>query len=314
MNALLRASQWVWAAVIVGSSLVASGCGVPSDRTVAMAGNMRITRGELDRALASNQVLQGVRLGRTVSAQKSQATTLAEQRLVIRWAQSHHLMTASQAAHTAQEWVTGRIATSFGGAAGLSRRLSTNHLSLGYFEQYLQGQVILQCAFDHITQAVPAPSLAYQLRYYEDNTVFFKAPGEVLLRNITVPTQREAESVLAQIKKGSSFSALAIRDSRDPDRMQGGSRGWVAVGGIHTGVPLAWLGALAGIAPNHMRIVKSALGYSIIEVQASRAGATVPFHAVQPVIQDELVQSAKAAMFDKWAANLVHNKIRLFVT
>lgn len=308
-----RMSGWAWAGVIAGiSSIGLAGCG--TNRTVAMAGRIRITENQLNRALKASQVIQSVTLDQSRSAKQSGAATLAEQALVIQWALAHNVISPGQAQNQAGIWIKQHLMPAVGGPAVFNQRLSRDNLPLSSFRQYVAQQFILKAAFNRVTATVPHPSVADEERYYTNNQAFYISPPEVLLRGITVQSNAEAESIITQLKKGASFGALALRDSRDAYKNQGGSRGWVQFG-ASSALPKDWLNAIARLRPNRMSIVKGPLGYSIIEVQASRRGATIPFHAVRPAIEAELVEKAQMTMFDGWAANLKKTeKIRLMNT
>lgn len=290
--------RWTWVGVVVGLSCLV-GCGQKANPIVATAGGIRVSRSEVTAAVVVNQALQGARFQSTRTAFRSQSAIVAEQQLVVSWALSHHLITRQQARLQAQHWMMARRRI-------LSPRLQRFHASMAAVQHYVACQIIIASAFSEVTKEVQAPSRAFQQRYYQNNSAFFATPAEILLRNITVPTRGEAESLLRQIHAGASFSALAERDSRDPDRRQGGSRGWIALG-ASAAVPAQWMNAMSHLRPGQMSIVPDALGYSIVEVQAFRTGAAIPFRVVQPAIQTELVDEAKSALFDKWAAQLVHN-------
>jgi parvulin-like peptidyl-prolyl isomerase len=272
-----------------------------------MVGNTHILQSQLNLAVEASQVLQGVHLDRSSAATRSQAITLAEQQVVINWALSHHVTTTAQAYQAASKLIQTQIVPQLGGQAAFNRRLAGNNLTAADFQQYVTNQVIIQKTFDQVTAKVSLPSTATAQQYYLNNQAFYVSPPEVLVRNITVPTMSEAQSVMAQLKGGASFAALAARDSQDPDKAQGGSRGWVQIG-ASSALPTAWLPTVTSLKPGQMSIGKDALGYSIIEVQASRAGATIPFHAVQPAIQAELQQTAKEKAFDAWSQSLVHHQ------
>ncbi|MCL5116200.1 MAG: peptidylprolyl isomerase [Firmicutes bacterium] len=306
--------RWVWGGVTASISLGLAGCGGsnPTSRTVAMVDRVKITQGELNVARSANQVVQGVHLDQTAAAAKSQVLSLVQQQAVIDWALGHHVATQSQATQQANSLIQTKLAPSMGGLAALKTRVSDGGLTYAQFQHYVANQMIVQDAFNRVTANVAQPTTSTAYRYYLNNQAFYVSPPEVLLRDITVPTHSLASSILSQIQHGASFAALAARDSRDSYKSQGGSRGWVQVG-ASAAIPKSWLTAVSSLKPGQMSIVKGPLGYSIIEVQASRAGATIPFSAVQPAIQAELLQNAKEKAFDSWAASLMKNqKVRLF--
>nr|WP_243239327.1 peptidylprolyl isomerase [Sulfobacillus harzensis] len=305
----------MWLA-IAGPSLIAGGCGAgsQSSKTVAIVGHTPITEGDLNQARAASQVVQGVRLDDAPAVTKSQVTALAQQQAVIAWALNHGVITRSAASHVAHQVIQKQIAPQAGGTAALSRRLSQNGLTMSQFQAYVSQQMILQAAFQRVTGKVSMPTTADAYSYYLKNKAFYVSPPEDLVRDIRVKTHAEATGILAQLKHGANFAALAARDSQDQYKRQGGSRGWVQLG-ASSALPKTWLNTVMSLKPGQMSIVKGPLGYSIIEVQASRAGAAIPFSAVEPAIKAEMVQSAKEKAFDTWAAGLMNSeKVRLFVS
>ncbi len=312
MEGRYRPKHMLWPAIGV-ASLAFVGCGVNNTgKTLAIVGRTRITQADVDRARASSQVVQGVRLDETAEATKSQVSTLVQQQAVINWALAHHVTTRSAAGAVAQRLISKTVTSNVGGSAALTQRLSQNGISTSQFQSYVTNQVILQAAFNRVTASVSSPSTAEAYRYYTQNPAFYVSPPEVLIRDIRVKTKSEADGVLAQLKHGANFAALAERDSQDRYTAQGGSRGWVQLG-ASPALPKSWLSTVMTLKPGQMSIVKGPLGYSIIEVQASRAGATIPFSAVEPAIEAEMVQSAKEKVFDTWAVGLMrHQKVRRF--
>lgn len=312
MQGRYRPKYMLWPVIGV-ASLTFAGCGVNNTgKTLAMVGQTAITQADVNRARASSQVIQGVRLDKTPEATKSQVTTLVQQQAVIAWALSHHVTTRSAAGAVARRLISKTVTPAVGGHAALTQRLTRNGITLSDFQSYVTNQVVLQDAFNRVTANVTPPSTAEAYKYYTQNSAFYVSPPEALIRDIRVKTKSDADGILAQLKHGANFAALAERDSQDRYKAQGGSRGWVQLG-ASPALPKAWLSTVMTLKPGQMSIVKGPLGYSIIEVQASRAGATIPFSAVEPAIKAQMVQSAKEKVFDTWAAGLMtHQKVRRF--
>ena len=65
------------------------------------------------------------------------------------------------------------------------------------------------------------------LEYYEANKKVLKTPGDVRLRIIAVKDKAAAEKILADLRKGEDFAALARKRSTGKRAMMGGDTGWV---------------------------------------------------------------------------------------
>lgn len=303
-----------WAA-LAGAQTTLSACGANVanfSRTVAAVGSTKITQQDVTAAIDANQVLQGITLNNSAMAKNGQVASLVQQEAVIAWAKSHRVLSQSQAQLKAMTLLHTTITTDAGGAKALSSRLAKNHLSQSQLTAYVANQMMIQAAFNRITAHVAPPSAADLYRYYLNNRAFYVSPSEVLIRDITVHTQASAQAIMTQIQHGARFSALAMRDSLDAYKAQGGSMGWISLG-ASAALPQGWNEIVSTLKFGQMRIVSGPLGYSIIEIQASRAGATIPFSVVQPAIRAEMVQTAKETAFDSWAKNLVmKSKVQLY--
>lgn len=291
--------RWGWAGVIIGISLVA-GCGASTpNRTVATLGTEKITHAQLDQFIAINEAIRNTSLPQSRQAKKAQLMALIEQDAVVQWALSHHVITENQADRKARHFAVSSLIS-----AGLPHRLQKHQVSSTEWTHYLSRQMIIEAALERVTQKLTPPSLGQERAEYAMHPAKYTTPTSVLVRDITVHSKGDAQSIIDQIHKGSSFVALAQKDSLDADRMAGGSRGWIPLG-VSGVLPGNWNKPVARLKPGQLCIVKGPVGYSILEVQASRAGALIPFQTVQGVIKAELQQLAKANAFDVWARHLM---------
>lgn len=291
-------SHWVGSLTVL-SVLILSGCGSSAEtRMVAHIGSVKVTQSTVDNALRSSEVIQDLRLEKGQTVSRAQIEAVAEQAWVESWALRHHLTTMADAREAAQQQIH-RDFSNRAGAQTLNTRLNEHHLSLQAFSDYVAGQALVRAAYRHVTHDVESPSSHDTYQYYLTNPQFFVAPSEILLRDITVHKRATAQSLMKKIQDGASFSALASRESIDSARLEGGSRGFIPLGATST-LPASWGDVVSSMLPGQMSIVKGRLGYSIIEVQASRAGVAIPFSTVQPEIEDRLMQQAKEQAFDHW--------------
>ncbi len=137
--------------------------------------------------------------------------------------------------------------------------------------------------------------------FYTKNPDKFQEPEAVHVAHILIRTpenadaaakqkaKAEAESVLAQIRKGGDFAALAKQHSQDPgSAANGGDLGFVPKGQT---VPAFEQAAFALGQPGQVSaVVESPFGFHIIKMIARRAGRTVPLAEVKTQVEQFLKQ------------------------
>ena len=64
------------------------------------------------------------------------------------------------------------------------------------------------------------------MQVYDEAIKQVKNEEEVHARHILVPTEDEAKAILAQLKGGADFAALAKEKSKDPGAAEGGDLGY----------------------------------------------------------------------------------------
>lgn len=137
--------------------------------------------------------------------------------------------------------------------------------------------------------------------FYTKNPDKFQEPEAVHVAHILIRTaenadaaakqkaKAEAQSVLAQLKKGGDFAALAKQHSQDQgSAANGGDLGFVPRGQT---VPAFEQAAFALTKPGQLSgVVESPFGFHIIKMVAHRDGRTVPLAEVKPQVEQFLKQ------------------------
>jgi peptidyl-prolyl cis-trans isomerase C len=136
--------------------------------------------------------------------------------------------------------------------------------------------------------------------FYTKNPDKFQEPEAVHVAHILIRTpdgaddaakkkaRAEAQTVLAQLKKGGDFAALAKQHSQDPgSAANGGDLGFVPKGQT---VPAFEQAAFALKAGQISGIVESPFGFHIIKMFAHRDARTVPLQEVKPQVEQFLKQ------------------------
>jgi parvulin-like peptidyl-prolyl isomerase len=147
---------------------------------------------------------------------------------------------------------------------------------------------------------VPSASDAAVKTFYDQNLDKMKQPERRHLRHILIKADKDAtpadkqkaktkaEGILAQLKKGGDFAALAKANSDDPgSKEQGGDLSWVQKGQtVPTFEQAAW-----GLKKNELSpVVESPFGYHVIQLLDVQESKTMPYEEVKSRIGEYLKQ------------------------
>jgi peptidyl-prolyl cis-trans isomerase D len=142
-------------------------------------------------------------------------------------------------------------------------------------------------------QKVTVPATDIQ-RFYNDNIQQYQTPEQIRASHILLNTagkdeasvRTQAEALLAQVKAGADFAALATQHSEDEgSKANGGDLDYFGRGRM---VP-EFEDAAFTLAPGQVSdLVKSQFGFHIIKVVDKRAGSTRTLDEVRPQIQEQL--------------------------
>ncbi len=135
-------------------------------------------------------------------------------------------------------------------------------------------------------------------RDYNRNLHLYETPLQVRASHILFKTadkddndeeevRRQAEEVLAQVKSGGDFAALAKKHSEDTSAEQGGDLGFFGRGEM---VPEFEQAAFSLNVGDTSRLVKSAYGFHIIKVTERQTPLTRPLENVRDEIRSRLTQ------------------------
>jgi len=113
---------------------------------------------------------------------------------------------------------------------------------------------------------------------------------EYRARHILVETEDQANSLIAELKKGGKFEELAGKNSKDPgSKERGGDLDWHNPGDFDKQFSEAMMKLEKGKYTETP--VRTRYGFHIIQLEDVRAGRFPPFAEVRPRIQQQLVQS-----------------------
>jgi peptidyl-prolyl cis-trans isomerase C len=119
---------------------------------------------------------------------------------------------------------------------------------------------------------------------------------EVRARHILVETEADAKALLAELKKGADFAALAKQKSKDPGASEGGDLGYFTKDQM---VPEFAEVAFKLNKGQTSDPVKTQFGWHIIKVEDKRKREVPSFDQVKPQLESYLVRKAQADYVSK---------------
>lgn len=145
--------------------------------------------------------------------------------------------------------------------------------------------VLIRAVLGDYLKKHPITDAQVQAKYDQ----FAKSFGntEYEAQHILVPTQKEAEDIIAQLKKGAKFSDLAKKYSKDTGSAgNGGNLGWSAPGNF---VP-AFADAMMKLKPGQYTStpVQTQFGWHVIKLDATRPSKPPALEQLRPQITQEL--------------------------
>lgn len=167
---------------------------------------------------------------------------------------------------------------------------------------------VLEAAILAIDAAPKVTEAAVKARYeqlYADRP----ATEEVRARHILVSSKEEAEKVIAQLKAGADFAALAAQVSEDPDAKSGGDLGFFRREQVWPGFADVAFSLQPGQVAD--KPIHNEFGWHVIKVVERRLVAPPSYSDVHDKIREELMQDAVRQVVAKARSEMTIHKWNL---
>lgn len=133
-------------------------------------------------------------------------------------------------------------------------------------------------------------------QFYDQNKEKFKSTDQVHASHILVKSEKEAQDIQAQLKKGAKFEDLAKKYSADSSAAKGGDLGWFGKGAM---VPEFEKTAFSLKEGEVSDIVKTPYGFHLIKVTGKRPAGIRSFDEVKDQIKAALLPAKQQELFQK---------------
>jgi hypothetical protein len=315
----MSTAPWMKRVALAGGiGVTLAGCGLspqaaPSNPVLATVNGHAITLRDWKQTMNGLSALQGSPLPTTAATEKSQVQQLAVWSAVEQWALQHHLTTPAKAGKAAQALVA-QYAVSAGGTKAFQHDLAPYHLSVAQFTQFMTSQEILESAFVHVTHALPPPSNAAIVSYYNSNKSLFLQPASDALRIIVVNTAALAQQLEQRLKQGASFAQLAHQYSTDKvSAAKGGNIGTISQS-ASGGAPSQLLAVMDKLQAGQYGVAQVGGTYYVMQVEKVNPATTAPLSQVKAQIVAQLKTSQDNTVFQAFGQNLLsHDHVVMHV-
>lgn len=161
----------------------------------------------------------------------------------------------------------------------------------------------LSLLFDRYVYPKELPTEAQLREYYEKNKESgFTRPGERRLACIVSATKEDSEKLLARVRAGEDFEALAKQASLDrTSAMHGGRIGWIKPGDILSEVETRVFPLPNGSIEGP---IETPQGWFLVRVIDRKEPVVVPFEVARQTAQTRLVKQGQQEAYVKWSKAL----------
>ncbi|MFC0213384.1 peptidyl-prolyl cis-trans isomerase [Paenibacillus chartarius] len=181
-----------------------------------------------------------------------------------------------------------------GGEVQFQQVLESYGMTVDDLKQNLKYQVTLKKILEPQVQITDDQIKSY----YNQNLESLKTPEQVKAAHIVAATKEEADAILADLKNGADFAAVAKEKSSDTSTKEnGGDLGYVSKGQGEEAFDTAAFALQAGGLSD---VVQTSSGYEVIKVSERKAASTPTLEEKKQEIHDTLLNEQISTMSSAW--------------
>ncbi|GAB1476038.1 peptidylprolyl isomerase [Bacillota bacterium] len=288
---LRRMSVFILAVIMIFTMAACGGKEAEENGGVVKIGEMTITDEQLDQYMYLYCFLQGIDLGKADEENLAYIRSLVLEDYIslniikMEYKDKPDILPENYE-DAAKEFVSNVAAQEQAAAYMKENKISDEYLKGFYIDQYYS-----MGFFTDLTSDLPQVTEEEAKAYYEDNPDKFVI-DEVTANHILVKEEDLAKEVLAELREGADFGALAKEHSIDGSAANGGSLGTFGRGAMVK----EFEDAAFALKPGEIsEVVKSQFGYHIIQLLDKKQGKESYEDARQTILDslnDEAVRNA----------------------
>lgn len=183
---------------------------------------------------------------------------------------------------------------SYGSDAEFQQALTSYGMTIDDLKKSMKSQVLLKKI---LTPQITITDDEIK-KYYDENLETLKVPEQVQASHISVATKEEADAIVADLKSGADFAALAKSKSLDTaTKDNAGSLGYISSGNMDEAFDTAAFALKAGETSG---AVQTSTGYDIIKVTDRKAATTPTMDEKKEDIKSAITNQKLASLSTTW--------------
>lgn len=184
----------------------------------------------------------------------------------------------------------------YGSKAALETAMKTAGFDMAMLREQIGNSLLMEAVRSKVASDGPIPTDAQIKEFYDANKSTFAVPEQVHAGHILFASKDKAlaQQVMAKVKAGSDFAALAEQYSTDPgSKTKGGDLGWASSSAY---VP-EFKAAVDDMKVDQVRLVESTFGWHVIKLLGRRAATQKTLAEATSAVTQQLQQNAKSEAF-----------------
>lgn len=187
-----------------------------------------------------------------------------------------------------------KIQGSYGSDEAFQQALTSYGMSIDALKKNMKTQVLLK--------KILAPQVTITddeiKKYYDTNLESLKNPEQVQVYHISVATKQEADTLIAELKNGGDFAALAKEKSLDTaTKDKAGALGYVSKGSMDATMETAAFALAVGGTSD---AIQTSTGYDIIKVTDHKKASTPTLDEKKEDIKHSLTDEKLSTLASTW--------------
>jgi len=183
---------------------------------------------------------------------------------------------------------------------GLETFLGERGMTLADWQAELATSLTQQKLIDQVVGDRSRVDAAEIDAYYQEHREEFDLPAQVRARQIMVADQAAGDRLLAQLRQGADFSALAREHSLSPDATVGGDLGFFS----REEMPPAFEVVFTLPVGKLSALVKSEYGYHLFLVEEKRPAQRLSRQEAESQIRGRLEAERREELYQEWLEGL----------
>lgn len=198
-----------------------------------------------------------------------------------------------------------------GDRAALMRALAQDRITFDQWRSEVRDQLIVtSMRQSYVADMVSLPPMAVR-EYYDANREKFLAPAQIHLRVLELhrgdtpdamaAQRRQAEALLARIKAGEDFAAVARQRSEGSRAVDGGDMGWLDPAmcrrELVAAVEPLKVGECSGV-------IETRDGWYLVKLEGRKEAAPKEFESVRADVERDLRNQESERLYQSWVAGL----------